>query len=573
MSDANVKQDTELWDELDDDYDLAKTYREQVVEPRWRDVTTLVVPKYGVCGSQVHWDDARYDSMATECSALLGDGMFGNLCPSNMAWFRYQFENYQMNNDKTAAGILEKWDEHMINTFNRSTFYDVGPEYLQIGNSLATASMDIREDKETQSIICAIEHPRAVYCKVNARNEIVETYTVRYLTADQIEDEFGEEALTDNMKSSRSSGSNTEYEVIEVCKRRPTGNNESLLAKEWKYAEYTYIPGDPRKRIILESGAKELPKIVWRWSLRGNEPYGWGPINDCMPDIRTCNQMIRTMLMVKNKQADPAKWLPSEGRTWSSDPGATNYYRDPNRRMIKDEIAGYNFDYEALQILQTRIRKAMKVDHFLMLMQIEATMTAREVLERKREGMSVVASTVGAFETMALDRIHARFLQIEAAAGRLPGYRPGDRLPPEIANQALRVEYLGPISQQQKQVAVEQGIMSALESSVMVFKLWNTTLAKITPEVLIDKIWNANGAPSEALKTDKEYQQTLADAAAAAEEQRKKEMEMEMAKRTNPQIAPQPGSTQAQAMQVLRDGQGRISGVAPTAQSAQTGGK
>jgi hypothetical protein len=278
------------------------------------------------------------------------------------------------------------------------------------------------------------------------------------------------------------------------------------------------------------------------------------------------------MLMVKNKQADPAKWVPSEGRTWSSDPGATNYYRDPNRRMIKDEITGYNFDYEALGIMQQRIRKALKVDHFLMLMQIEAQMTAREVLERKREGMSVVASTVGAFETMALDRIHARFLQIEAAAGRLPGYRPGDPpLPPEILSQALRVEYLGPISQQQKQVAVEQGIMSALESSITVFKLWNTTLAKVTPEVLIEKIWNANGAPAEALKSDKEYQKALADAAAAAEQQRQAEMEMEMAKKANPQIAPQPGSMQAQAMQVMRDKQGRISGVAPSA--APVGGK
>jgi hypothetical protein len=406
---------------------------------------------------------------------------------------------------------------------------------------------------------------------VNARGEVVETYVVRYLTVDQIEEEYGAEALTDAMKTSRSQATSTEYEVIEVCKRRPTGNNESLLAKEWKYAEYTFIPGDDRKKVIIESGAKELPKIVWRWSLRGNEPYAWSPIMDCMPDIRTCNQMMRTMLLVKNKQADPAKWLPSEGRTWSSDPGTNNYYRDPNRRMFKDEITGYNFDYEALGLLQQRIRKAMKVDHFLMLMQLEAQMTAREVMERKREGMSVVAATVGAFETMALDRIHARFLQIEAAAGRLPGYRPGDQpLPPEIAKQGLRVKYLGPISQQQKQVAVEQGIMSALESSVSVFKLWNTTLAKIKPEILIDEIWNANGAPIEALKSDEEYQKTLQQAAEAAQRAKEDEMKMEMAKRANPQVAPQPGSVQAQAMSVNRDKSGKIVGVSP-AQQAQAG--
>lgn len=565
MADTEQRNDTELYEELEDNYDLAVRYRKANVEPRWRDVISLVVPKYGVCGSQPIWADARFDSMATECSALLGDGMFGNLCPSNGQWFRYQFEKEEKNRDKGGAGYLEQLTEHMISVFNRSTFYDIGPEYLQIGNSIATATMDAREDKETQSIVCSIEHPRAVYCRVNARGEVVETYTVRYLTVEQIVEEFGEEALTDNMRSSLSTPSSTEYEIVEVCRRRTDAKPGSPLAKEWKYAEYTFIPSDPRKRVILESGAKELPKIVWRWSLRGNEPYGWGPVNDCMPDVRTTNQMIRTMLLAQNKQADPAKWFPSEGRTWSSDPGATNYYRDPNRRMFKDEIAGYRFDWEALQLIQQRIRKALKVDHFLMLMQLEAKMTAREVMERKREGLSVVAATVGAFETMALDRVHARFLQIEADAKRLPGFRPGDSLPPEIASEALKIEYLGPISQQQKQVAIEQGIMSALESAVPVFKLWNATLAKIKAEVLIDKIWTANGAPVESLRTPEEYQKVLADAAAAEAKAKQEQLQADMAKKVNPQVAPEAGSPQAQAMQVQRDAQGRISGVAPAA--------
>jgi hypothetical protein len=400
-----------------------------------------------------------------------------------------------------------------------------------------------------------------VYCKVNARGEVVETYIVRYLTADQIEEEFGEETLTDAMKSAKATPSNTEYELVEVCRRRTTAKPDSPLAKEWKYGEYTFIPSDPRKKVILESGARELPKIVWRWSLRGNEPYGWGPVNDCMPDIRTANQMVRTMLLMKNKQSDPAKWFPTEGRAWSSDPGSTNYYKDPNRRMFKDEVGSYIFDWEALQMIQQRIRKALKVDHFLMLMQLEAQMTAREVMERKREGLSVVAATVGAFETMALDRVHSRFLQIEADAHRLPGFRPGETMPPELMNEALKIEYLGPISQQQRQVAVEQGIMSALESSVPIFKLWNTTLAKIKPEILIDKIWTANGAPVESLRSDEEYQKTLADIAAADARAKQEALQAEMAKKVNPQVAPEAGS--AQAMAVQRDGQGRISGVVP----------
>jgi hypothetical protein len=230
--------------------------------------------------------------------------------------------------------------------------------------------------------------------------------------------------------------------------------------------------------------------------------------------------------------------------------------------MFKDEAGSYIFDWEALQMIQQRIRKALKVDHFLMLMQLEAQMTAREVMERKREGLSVVAATVGAFETMALDRVHSRFLQIEAEARRLPGFRPGDAIPQELINAALKIEYLGPIAQQQKQVATEQGIMSALESAVVVFKLWNSTLLKVNPEILIDKIWTANGAPVEGLKSAEEYQKALADAAAQAERAKREAMEAEMAKKVNPQVAPEQGSIQ-QAMQVQRDSAGRISGVVP----------
>jgi hypothetical protein len=531
-----------LFKELTDTFTRAKTYRERKVESRWRDVVHLVVPRYGDLGDYPRWEDRRFNSVGTEDSSLLAEAMFGNLCPSNSEWFRYQFVKEELNSTPAGGEHLEKLTEYMADVFTRSTFYNVVPEYLQIGNSFATATMDIREDKEEERIICTIEHPRSVYCKVNARNEVVESYVINFLTAEQISLEYGEDALTDAMKSEISSLGNSEYKVITCVRRRVTAKPESPLAADWKYGEYVFLLNDDREKMILESGAKELPRVIWRWSVRGNEPYGWGPSDDCMPDIRTCNQMIRTLLLVANKQAEPAKFLPEEGRAWSLDPDATNYYRDPNRRAFKDEISGYRFDYEALQQMETKVRKGMKVDYYLMLQQMEQQMTAREVNERKREALSVVASTVGKFETEALDRIHSRFLQIEADAGRLPD------LPQELMSEALRVEYQGPLSQQQKMVAMEQGITNALETALPVFKLWNQTLMKVKPQILIDRIWAANGAPSESLRTDKEYQDALDAAAKAAQAAQQAAVANAQKSQVNPQQTVEPGSPMAPAM-------------------------
>jgi hypothetical protein len=44
-------------------------------------------------GDLGEWVDKRMDTTATEASALLADGMMGNLCPQPVNWFMFRFEN------------------------------------------------------------------------------------------------------------------------------------------------------------------------------------------------------------------------------------------------------------------------------------------------------------------------------------------------------------------------------------------------------------------------------------------------------------------------------------------------
>lgn len=534
-----------LYETITDEYTNSKSYREEKIEPRWRDNIQLVAPKYGVFATDPEWPDMRFDSTGTECSLLLADGMFGNLCGADSKWFRYVFVDDKLNQNKIANQLLEEMSLYMLQVFNRSTFYDVGPEFLQLGNVL-TATMSVDPEPNEDRIICTVEHPRAVYIKTDARGMVNTVFIRKYLRADQAAEEFGEENLDDSIRRELSTGSMEEYEFIECVRPRVNWKPGSKLAKEWRYGVYIFRVGDEKKQFIVESGSKTFPKAVWRWALRGNEPYGWTPIDDTMPDIRTCNQMVRTMLLAANKMADPAQFFPEEGRAWSTDPGSRNYYRDPNRKPFKDDAAGYRLEGDLLVSFQDRVRKALKIDHFLMLLNRNEKMTAREVIERKREGLSVVAATVGKFETEALDRIHARFLQIEADAHRLPGYREGEVLPKELQGKELKVEYLGPIPQQQKLVALEQGILSAVETTVPIFQLWPNTLDKIKAQIIVDRIWRANGATEEAIRSDKEWTQIQADKAKQAAEADQAAMKQQAAGKIDPNVVPTPGSPAAQ---------------------------
>lgn len=527
----------DLYDELEKGYRKAKDYRERYVEAPWKDAIQLALPMYGEFGPDTPWPDLRFDSIGTDCIENLADGMFGNLTPSSRMWFRYLYADKQLNESASGGKHLEALTEHMVQVFNRSTYYDVGPEFLQIGIGLGTASMDVHEDKVEGRIICQPEHPRGVYVESDGKRQVKTVYVLKYYTADQAVDQYGKSGLGETVLKAYDDGDRTEFPFVEVVTRNPDVKPNSPLAVDWPWREYAFQPGDSKKRLCSIDGAHTFSKPTWRWKITGSNPYGWAPLRTAMPDIRTCNQMVRTWLLNLQRGADPATFDPEEGRAWSRDPGSRNYYRDPNRRGYRDDPPSITPHMDvALEALQKRVRTALKTEAFLMLMQIEAQMTAREVVERKREGMTVVSATVGKFETETLDRIHARFLAIEQQAGRLPE-------PPEgLEGQNLKVEYLGPISQMQREIFVEQGIVNALETLATVFTIWPESKHKIKSSLLVERIWQANAAPEDAMRNEDEYAQTLAELAKAAEQVKRDAAAGAMAQNIDPMVRPEAGS-------------------------------
>jgi hypothetical protein len=528
---------SDLYVELTDEFARMKTYREIHVEKRMKENVELIVPKYGIFNPDPIWEDKRYDSIGTECAWLLAEGMFGNHCPANEPWFRYVEVGSNANSANNK--YLEKLSEFMMEVFNRSTFYDIGPETTLVGATMPCASVDIHEDKNDNRIICSLEHPRAVYAKTNAWGQVDTVYVREYYTGEQAAGIWDE--LDPVVQKSADDGDDTTYEFLEIVKKREKYDNQSKFPKEWMYGEYTIRTGDTTQKIYEETGCKEFPKPTWRWSTRGHEPYAWTPSDDAMPDIRTCHQMVRTMLTTYQANADPARVLPDEARSWSTNPGAKNFARDMNRKAYTLEPGNARYENDMMLALRERVKQAYKVNHFLMLMQQEREMTAREVLERKRESMSVTSSVSGKYQTELLDRLHRRFLDIEMSAKRAP--------PPPQGLKTFKIEYRGPIAQLQRQVFIQQGIIGSMETllPLYTFAPWQSGSDKLKIQVITDKVWEANAAPKEALRDNDEWTKIQQDKAEAAAKAQDRLMKQETAKGIDPNVKPAEGSP-AQAM-------------------------
>jgi hypothetical protein len=242
------------------------------------------------------------------------------------------------------------------------------------------------------------------------------------------------------------------------------------------------------------------------------------------------NKISEAILVSAQKAVDPALMVPIELRGESDfSPGTRTYYKDPGRRV--EPVNQGNLDPFVMELLnqtRERIRLAYKTQHFLMLMAQEGQMTAREVMERKSEKITVIGSTIGKFATEALDRILARILQIEADAGRLPP--PPEGYEAQLSSATLKLDYLGPLAQAQKEMYAAQGVMQTLTTAAPIIQIWPEVRDKFKPEQMLELILESSGMPEKAIRSDEEYKKIQEMKAQQAAEQQERAMQIEEAK-------------------------------------------
>lgn len=155
--------------------------------------------------------------------------------------------------------------------------------------------------------------------------------------------------------------------------------------------------------------------------------------------------------------------------------------------------------------LEDRIKEAYNANLFMMLNEMEdKTMTAREVIERNQEKMTVLGPVVQRMQYEFLSKIIERVYMVLDRAQVFP--QPEDPAMQEmLAQQDIKIEYISPLAQAQKVAGL---------TNIEQFYAFLMNLAQANPNVIdklnfpetVNRYADMLGTPVAILRTDDEYE-------------------------------------------------------------------
>lgn len=499
------------------------------------------------------WDGQQtgqevYDDSAMLARNRLVDGMVGNLCSRNMAWFGLELPG-KLNFPRTSGmrawngqrvdsyPQVRKWlqdsQDVLYSAFNRSNFYDKNTEFIGDGATCGTGYFLIEEDIKNSRTVFVVPHFRECYIAENEFGQVDTNYRVYKMTLRQLAEKFGMDEMikADNsFKKDYERNMYSERDILHAIYPRADYEPGRIDAKgkkwasDWVYRSggkilgvdgkpNTATGGNKKMTLLHEGGYDSMPIVSWRWRVNSDEVYGRGPAHDAFVSIAKANQMGRTNLVTAQRAAEPPLVAYSDMRgAIQRGPNAITYLEsnrgDIRLRMPQQLITGVQnlpFTVEYEDRVAKIINEYFHTDVFMMMSQLAqggdtSRMVVEQVQEIQGEKAALLGTRVGNLQSEAFDPIINRMYEIEAAAGRIP--TPPDILLSSIHG-AVEIQYLGPLAQAQTRQTRVRSITSGLQMITQIAQLNPTSVDVIDYDQATLEVLDAVSFPASCVRDTK----------------------------------------------------------------------
>lgn len=492
-------------------YSFAKTGR-STWESNWQELAEYIIPeRANITTTSVPGDKKMskiIDTTALDALELWASGLNGLMTNDALDWFALKMEDDNLNGIQEVSIWLEDTARRMHAAIRASNFQmEIYEVYLDAG-SLGTTSLYITEGVNTDLQFQA-RHINEI-CVIENSDGFVDTLFREFeLTARQVEQQFGSEALTEAMrKAQNEKKEDQKFAILHYIhprsdeKREKDGNGEfKEHAKSLPFAS-VYIAKE-EKKVISEGGYHEFPYAVPRTKKMTGEIYGRSPAWNALPDIKMVNAMCKTYLRTVQKMADPPISMADEG--WvlpvKLGPGGINYYSDAGGQSTGREIKTIGTGSQpqfADQEIESR-RKSIKDKFFydLWILPEQPNMTATEVLERIQQKLRIIGPFLGRFQYELLKPIVQRVFGIMYRAGKLL-----DAPAQVVQSGGVDVVFTSPISDAQQAYQAE-ALNKTLMMAAPVFQADPSTMDNVDGDAVVRFYWDAMRAPMSLLRTVK----------------------------------------------------------------------
>lgn len=436
-------------------------------------------------------------------------GLHSGLTSPSRPWFRLTVNDPELSRFSPVRLWLDDVEQRIYTVFNRSNIYKVLPmmynELLLFGTAAAPIDESFDSIINAKALTCG-----QYYLDVDEDGQ-VNTFGRRLdMTTSQLVSAFGLENCPDDVKRAykedKLSRSFVVNHLIEPNDDRIEGQRDF---RNKAFRSVYWIEGRKKNEVLRLGGYDEFPIIAPRWEItKTSDVYGFSPAMLAMGDQKTLQEMERRGLMGLAKMVDPPVNIPGTAQSVNTMPGGINPF-DP---MVQGADNGARATYQValpldqlsqyIQRTENRINEALFVDLFRMILDSDniQPITAREVVERHEEKMMNLGPVLESMNQELHAPLINRTFNIMMRGGLIP------EPPPDIAEQALKVDFISILAQAQQMVA-----STTIQQSLGFIG----NIAALFPEVLdvvdIDKTareyMQANGMPESCIRSEDDVAQ------------------------------------------------------------------
>nr|AXH02737.1 putative tail protein [Serratia marcescens] len=398
--------------------------------------------------------------------------------------------------------------ELMNDVMNKSNWYQSLTVLYRYLGTFATGAISILEDEE--DVIRTHVLPIGSYYISNSDRLQVDTVFRKFsMTCRQLVTKFGKDNVSDAVASAWDNGSfETWFEVVHAVLPNTNRDTGKLNAKNKRFSSIYYEPGGSGDKLLSESGFDEMPILVPRWDINGEDAYG----SSC-PGILALGGVKALQLQQKRKDqaidklVNPPMMAPSsmKNERLSLLPGDVSYYNGAG------DTAGFKPVYEINPRIQELLgsiqdgRQLVNECYFVPLFNMFSNINTRSmpieaVNEMRDEKMLQIGPVLDRLNDELLDPAIDRIFNIMMRRGMLPPP------PDELQGQPLRVEYTSVMAQAQKSVGI--GSIERFVGFIgnMAKAGFQQAADKLDVDQAIDEYGDMLGVPTTITKSDEQVQ-------------------------------------------------------------------
>lgn len=502
-----------------------KTERESWI-PQWRDLSEQIQPRMGrFLISDTNKGDRRNQKIINNTPTMASRIMMGGLSSGLTSPARPWFQLATPDPDMMEYGPVKEWlyavQKIMAEMFVKSNLYNVLPTcYLELA-VFGTTCMSAMPDKDELIRFYPFTTGSFMIAQ-NSRQRVDTVYREFRMTARQLVDQFGLEAVSISTRQLYENGSGEQWvDVVHACEPNNDRKAGMMDKLNMPYRSVYFEKSGDADKLLRVGGFEQFPMMAPRWDVNAEDIYGTSPGMVCLGDARALQLLEKKKLKLLDKGVDPAMLASSNMRNQrlSILPGDVTYGDDMNGsaplRPIHEVNPGWFQGIRAeIEQHEQRINSAFFADLFLMISQIErSNVTATEIAVRKEEKMLMLGPVLERLNDELLDPLIDRAfgMLLEQSSPRWLGLLPGKpMLPPppeELNGMDLRVEYISILAQAQKALGVGSIERAVGFAGTLVNITQNpAVLDKLNADKAIEEYFGMLGVPPTIVNSDEDVQ-------------------------------------------------------------------